>query len=48
MKSEIRFWTASSMGRKGGLAKGPAKRRTPEHYRKMVEARKARKEGKLK
>ena len=28
-------------GAKGGLAKGKRKARTPEHYRKMVEARKA-------
>jgi hypothetical protein len=33
--------TASEIGRKGGTAgTGTAKRRPPEHYRKMVEARK--------
>lgn len=32
--------TASEIGRKGGKAgKGAAKRRSAEHYRKMVEAR---------
>jgi hypothetical protein len=28
-------------GKKGGLAKGKRKARSPEHYRKMVEARKS-------
>lgn len=28
-------------GKKGGTAKGKRKARDPEHYRKMVEARKA-------
>ncbi len=28
-------------GAKGGTAKGKRKARSPEHYRKMVEARKA-------
>ena len=28
-------------GKKGGTAKGKRKARSPEHYRKMVEARKA-------
>lgn len=31
-------------GKKGGTAKGKRKARSPEHYRKMVEARKAKRE----
>jgi len=31
----------SKGGAKGGTAKGKRKARSPEHYRKMVEARKA-------
>ena len=29
----------ATIGRKGGLRRGDSKRRTPEHYAKMVEAR---------
>jgi hypothetical protein len=33
-------------GKKGGTAKGKRKARSPEHYAKMVEARKAKREKK--
>jgi hypothetical protein len=36
---EVREYLAS-IGSKGGKAKGKRKARSPEHYRKMVEARK--------
>lgn len=31
-------------GKKGGTAKGKRKRRSPEHYQRMVEARRAKRE----
>jgi ribosomal protein S21 len=31
------------LGKKGGKASGDKKRRSPEHYKKMVEIRKAKK-----
>jgi len=31
----------AEIGRKGGRASGECKRRSPEHYRRMVEARRA-------
>lgn len=34
----------ASLGRKGGTAKGKRKARAPEHYQKMVEARRAKRE----
>jgi hypothetical protein len=39
-KKEVREYLAS-IGSKGGKAKGKQKARSPEHYAKMVAARKA-------
>lgn len=46
---EVREYLASigaEGGKKGGKASGPRKRRSPEHYAKMVAARRAKAEGK--
>jgi hypothetical protein len=39
--SEYMRKIGSAGGRKGGAAKGPQKARSPDHYRKMVDARNA-------
>ena len=48
MKSDIKKYLAAigaQGGAKGGLAKGKRKRRSPEHYARMVEARRLKREA---